>query len=60
VTSKSPLPDEDDDVKLTGAGLGFRSSFDQTRLRLDLGFPIAPKESLGGSPAICGQIEMRF
>jgi hemolysin activation/secretion protein len=61
VTKKLPLPGEDGSEKLTGAGLGFRVNFDQTRVRLDLGFPISPSSNIRGtSPVIYGQVQTRF
>lgn len=61
VTKKLPLPGEDGSEKLTGAGFGFRVNFDQTRLRLDLGFPISPSaNNRGNSPVVYGQIQTRF
>jgi hemolysin activation/secretion protein len=60
VTNKRPLPGEDGSQQLTGAGLGFRLNFDQTRVRLDLGFPLSPTDLGGDSPAVYGQIETRF
>lgn len=61
VTKKLPLPGENGSEKLTGAGLGFRVNFDQTRVRLDLGFPISPSSNLRGtSPVIYGQVQTRF
>lgn len=61
VTNKRVFPGEDGSQHLTGAGFGFRANFDQTRLRLDLGFPISPSRSQqGSSPAVYGQVETRF
>ncbi len=46
---------------LTGAGLGFRVNFDQTRVRLDLGFPLAPSSnSRRLSPVLYGRVVTRF
>lgn len=61
VTKKLTLPGEDGSQKLTGAGLGFRVSFNETRVRLDLGFPISPSSNLrGNSPVVYGQVQTRF
>lgn len=61
VTRKLTLPGEDGSEKLTGAGVGFRLNFDETRLRLDIGFPISPSTNLrGNSPVVYGQIQTRF
>lgn len=61
VSIKTPLPGEDGSEKLTGTGFGFRWNFEQTRLRLDLGFPISPKENLRDNvPVVYGQIQTRF
>jgi hemolysin activation/secretion protein len=56
-----PLPGEVANQKLTGAGLGFRVNFDQTRVRLDLGFPLSPSQNIrNNKPVVYGQVETRF
>ena len=47
---------------LTGAGLGLRwSPFDQTNIRLDVGFPISPTESRSGNtPALYLGVQTRY
>ena len=61
ITKKLPLPGEDGSEKLTGAGVGFRVNFDQTRIRLDLGFPLSPtSNNRGNSPVVYGQVQTRF
>lgn len=61
VTRLQPQPGETGTTKLTGTGVGFRVNYDQTRVRLDFGFPISPnRSSRGVSPAIYGQIQTRF
>lgn len=61
VTRNRPQAGERGSEKLTGAGLGFRVNFDQTRVRLDLGFPLSPSSNnRGTSPVIYGQVQTRF
>lgn len=61
VVRRQPQPGETGSDKLTGAGVGFRVNYEQTRVRLDVGFPISPNRSNRGvSPAIYGQIQTRF
>ena len=61
VTRNRPQAGERGSEKLTGAGLGFRVNFDQTRIRLDLGFPLSPSSNnRGTSPVVYGQVQTRF
>lgn len=61
ITRNRPQPGEKGSQQLTGAGLGFRFNFDQTRIRLDLGFPVSPAtNNRGTSPVLYGQIQTRF
>mgnify|MGYP001397692826 CR=1 FL=1 len=61
VTRNRPQPGEKGSEQLTGAGLGFRFNIEQTRIRLDLGFPLSPSSnSRGISPVLYGQIQTRF
>jgi len=61
VVRKRPQPGETGNDKLTGAGLGFRVNFDQTRVRVDLGFPISPgSNNRGILPVLYGQVQTRF
>ena len=61
IVRKNPLPGEAGSEKLTGAGFGFRVNYEQTRVRLDIGFPISPSQNnRGTSPAVYGQVQTRF
>lgn len=61
VVRNRPQPGETANDKLTGAGLGFRVNYEQTRVRLDFGFPISPRQNnRGNSPVIYGQVQTRF
>ncbi|MGE0493180.1 MAG: ShlB/FhaC/HecB family hemolysin secretion/activation protein [Vulcanimicrobiota bacterium] len=63
IVRKNPQPGEKGSLHLTGAGIGFRLNPDdgRTRVRLDLGFPIAPgRNARGNSPVIYGQVQTRF
>lgn len=61
VVRNRPQPGEAGSDKLTGAGLGFRVNFDQTRIRLDLGVPLSPtSNNRNTSPVVYGQIQTRF
>lgn len=61
ISQLTPPPGLKGSRQLTGAGLGFRVQFNQTKARLDFGFPISPsKNQLTRSPVIYGQITTRF
>lgn len=61
IVRKRPQPGESGSESLTGAGFGFRVNWEQTRVRLDLGFPLSPGEnSRGLNPVIYGQLQTRF
>ena len=61
VTRNRPQPGETGSDKLTGAGFGFRVNYEQTRVRLDFGFPISPSSNNRGNlPVIYGQVQTRF
>lgn len=60
-TQKNPPPGISGSQQLTGAGIGFRVQHKQTRVRLDLGFPLSPaRNQLNRSPVIYGQVTTRF
>lgn len=58
----NPQTGERGSESLTGAGLGFRvQPNQQTRIRLDFGFPISPDTNLrDNAPVIYGQVQTRF
>ena len=61
IVRNQPLPGEEANETLTGAGLGFRVNYKQTTARLDLGFPISPnRNQRGNSPVVYGQLQTRF
>lgn len=61
ITQKLPPPGLPGSRSLTGAGFGFRVNHNQTRARLDVGFPLSPdRNQLGRSPVIYGQVTTRF
>lgn len=61
IVRNRPLPGEKANETLTGAGLGFRVNYEQTTVRLDLGFPISPTENQRGTtPVVYGQLQTRF
>ncbi|MCA9791921.1 MAG: ShlB/FhaC/HecB family hemolysin secretion/activation protein [Candidatus Eremiobacteraeota bacterium] len=61
ISQAKPVPGQLSHQNLTGAGLGFRVNFDQTRVRLDLGFPLAPSSnSRRLSPVLYGRVVTRF
>lgn len=62
VSLKNQFPGELPVDSLTGAGFGFRSSFnDYTHLTLDVGFPLSPSENrLNNNVAVYGGIQTRF
>lgn len=61
VTQDRPAPGLPGSTQLTGAGIGFRVNYEQTRVRLDLGFPISPSQNRRRlSPVLYGQVVTRF
>lgn len=61
ISQDTPAPGIPGSVSLTGAGFGFRVNYEQTRVRLDLGFPLSPERNARGlSPVLYGQVLTRF
>lgn len=61
VTQDRPAPGLPGSTHLTGAGFGFRVNYEQTRVRLDLGFPLTPRRNQRNlSPVLYGQVVTRF